>query len=46
MLGICEGVSDDACGVVEMKGEEVAVHVGFESGGSYQVVEAESVRSM
>lgn len=43
MLSICEGVSNDACGVVKMKGEEVAMHVGFESGSSYQVVEAESV---
>ena len=42
MLSIREGVRDGPCGVIELEGEEVPVHVWFEGRGTDKVVQAES----
>ena len=43
MLGVRVRVRDDARGVVQLQGNEVAVHVRLERGRAHEVAEAESV---
>jgi len=42
VLGVGERVGDQTSGVVEFEGDKVSVHVGFEGGGSDEVVETET----
>ena len=43
MLLVHEGVRDESCSIVQLEGEEVAVHVWLECRGTDEAVETQAI---